>query len=101
LSAIVAGDKPTVDAILAPTFMHTTAEGKLITRARELAETQKLPLTMKATQQNVDIVGNVAIVRGVNTITEKNAVERVRFTDVFINANGAWLALSAQESPMR
>ena len=73
LTAIVAGDRRTVDAILSrqPEFTHITADGKLLYRAQELAATKKEAFTMKATDQTVDFVSNVAIVHGVNTITHR------------------------------
>jgi hypothetical protein len=38
-------------------------------------------------------------VRGLNTVTDAGKViARVRFTDVFVNVNGTWQAVSAQES---
>jgi Domain of unknown function (DUF4440) len=37
LTAIVAGDVPTVESILGPTFRHINADGQLFDRAREIA----------------------------------------------------------------
>ncbi|MFC9838506.1 DUF4440 domain-containing protein [Rhodococcus sp. NPDC127530] len=49
--------------------------------------------------QTVDIVGDTAVIHGVNTLTESGTVlARERFTDVFIQQNGTWMALSAQET---
>jgi hypothetical protein len=101
LTAIAAGDRRTVDAILSrdPEFTHITADGKLIYRAEELASTKKEAFTMKATDQTVDFVSNVAIVHGVNTIVQPHhPTERVRFTDVFVRRGTVWQAVSAQES---
>ncbi len=101
LTAIVVGDRRTVDAILSrePEFTHITADGRLLYRAQELAATKKEAFTMKATGQTVDFVSNVAIVHGVNTITQPHhPTERVRFTDVFVRRGTIWQAVSAQES---
>jgi Domain of unknown function (DUF4440) len=101
LTAIVAGDRRTVDAILSrdPEFTHITADGKLVYRAQELAETKKEAFTMKASDQTVDFVATVAIVHGINTITQPHhPTERVRFTDVFVRRGATWQAVSAQES---
>jgi Domain of unknown function (DUF4440) len=101
LTAIVAGDRRTVDAILSrdPEFTHITADGKLVYRAQELAETKKEAFTMKASDQTVDFVATVAIVHGINTITQPHhSTERVRFTDVFVRRGATWQAVSAQES---
>ncbi|MEO7201464.1 MAG: nuclear transport factor 2 family protein [Candidatus Tumulicola sp.] len=101
LTAIVAGDRRTVDAILShdPEFTHITAGGKLLYRAQELAATKKEAFTMKATGQTVDFISNVAIVHGINTIMQPHhPTERVRFTDVFVRRGATWQAVSAQES---
>jgi hypothetical protein len=103
LAAIVAGDRRTIDAILShePEFTHITADGKQLYRAQELAETKKEAFAMKATDQTVDFVANVAIVHGINTITQPHRpTARVRFTDVFVRRGMTWQAESAQESPI-
>ena len=102
LTAIVNGDRPAIASILSPAYKHISAEGTILNRAQELASTAKEAFKMKATQQTVDFVGDVAIVRGVNTITQSGKIlARVRFTDVFVKRNGTWMALSAQETTIR
>ena len=102
LTAIVNGDRPAIASILSASYKHITDEGKILNRAQELASTAKEPFTMRATQQTVDFAGDVAIVRGVNTITQSGKIlTRVRFTDVFAKRNGTWMALSAQETTIR
>lgn len=99
LAAITAGDVPTIEAILSPTFKHVNAEGQLIGRAEELASTAPLPFTMNPSEQIVDIAGNTAVIHGVNTLLQDGRVTGVeRFTDVFELQNGQWMALSAQET---
>jgi hypothetical protein len=99
LKAICDGDRATVDSILAKTYKHIDDKGYVIDRAHELSSLTKQALTMTPTEQTVDFAGDVAIVRGLNTvILEKKLLVRDRFTDVFINRNGRWLALSAQET---
>ena len=39
LKAITAGDVPTVESILGPTFKHVNSEGRLLSRAEEIAST--------------------------------------------------------------
>lgn len=53
---------------------------------------------MKWSEQTFDFAGSVAVVHGVNTITRAHKVSRERYTDVYVNQNGTWLALSAQET---
>jgi curli biogenesis system outer membrane secretion channel CsgG len=101
LTAITAGDRPTIEAILSPDFKHITSEGKLLDRAQEIGSIVKVSFTMNPTEQFVDVVGDTAVIHGVNTITETgNVLARERFTDVFVKQNGNWLALSAQETTM-
>lgn len=99
LTAITAGDVPTVEAILTPTFKHINSDGRLISRAEEVASMAPLPFTMNPSEQIVDIAGNTAVVHGVNTLVQDGeAVGVERFTDVFELQNGRWMALSAQET---
>jgi hypothetical protein len=55
---------------------------------------------MTLSQIHVELYGDVAIVRGVNTQESANPKNSgsVRFTDVFIYRGGAWRALAAQET---
>ncbi|MCV7302345.1 nuclear transport factor 2 family protein [Mycobacterium barrassiae] len=103
LAAITAGDVPTVEAILSPTFKHINSEGRLLTRAEEIASMEPLPFTMNPSDQIVDIAGNTAVIHGINTLIQPGAdgesvIGVERFTDVFELQNGQWMALSAQET---
>lgn len=99
LTAIVAGDVGTIEAILSPTFKHIDSEGRLISRAEEVASMAPLPVTMNPSDQIVDIAGDTAVIHGVNTLLQDGRVMGVeRFTDVFELQNGQWMALSAQET---
>jgi ketosteroid isomerase-like protein len=99
LVAIVNGDGKTVASILSTNFKHVTSQGKILDRAQELASMNKEKFTMNPTEQTVDFAGDVAVVHGLNTITQSGKVlARERFTDVFVKENGSWKALSAQET---
>lgn len=99
LAAITAGDRDTIAAILSPNYKHITSAGRLIDRDQEIAETAQQPVSMTPTEQAVDLASDLAVIHGLNTITQSGKVlNRERFTDVFINQNGGWLALSAQET---
>jgi hypothetical protein len=101
LTAITDGDHPTVESILALSFKHINADGKLLDRAQEIASLEKVPFTMNPSDQIVDISGDTATIHGVNTLIENGKVlARERFTDVFQLQNGVWLALSAQETTL-
>jgi len=99
LKAITAGDVVTVESILGPTFKHINSDGRLLTRAEEIAAMAPLPFTMNPSEQFVDIAGDTAVIHGVNTLIQDGEVIAVeRFTDVFVLQNGVWMALSAQET---
>ena len=99
LAAITAGDRNTIESILSPNYTHIASSGKLVDRDHEIAETTRQPFTMTPTEQAVDLAGDLAVIHGLNTITQAGKVlKRERFTDVFISQNGRWLALSAQET---
>jgi hypothetical protein len=99
LTAITSGDAATVNAVLSPTYRHVNANGKMIDRATELAMTEPLDVTFAASDQFVDITGDTAVIRGVNTITQRGKVkDRQRFTDVFLLQHGEWMAVAAQET---
>jgi Domain of unknown function (DUF4440) len=99
LKAITDGDLATVESILSGDYRHITSDGELLDRAQEVASTKPLLVTMTPSEQIVDIAGDTALIHGVNTISDAGGViERVRFTDVFVRSDGAWLAIAAQET---
>jgi len=99
LKAITDGDKPTIESILAPEFRHTNSDGKLLDRAAEMETIVPVTFTMNPTEQIVTVVGDTAVIHGVNTIVDGgNVLARERFTDVFVKQDGKWLALAAQET---
>jgi|SRR4051794_24968170 hypothetical protein len=101
LAAIVAGDRATIETILCPTFRHVNADGQMFDREQEIAAMERLPFTFQASDQFVDVVGDTAVIHGINTVMQDGKVlERERFTDVFVVQNGVWLALSAQETKL-
>ena len=54
---------------------------------------------MNPSEQLVDIAGDTAVIHGVNTLIDNGELLATeRFTDVFVLQNGAWMALSAQET---
>lgn len=99
LAAITSGDRATVEAILAPAYRHINADGVLIDRDEELAGTAPLPVVFNLGEPLIDIVGDTAVLRGINTITQDGSVvDCQRFTDVFIRVGIEWKALAAQET---
>ena len=101
LTAIVSGDRQTIEAILSPTFRHVNADGLMFDRGQEIAAMEPLPFTFQASDQFVDVAGDTAVIHGINTVVQDGKVlERERFTDVFVLQNGVWLALAAQETKL-
>jgi hypothetical protein len=99
LTAITAGDRETVESILNTNFKHIASDGKLYDRGQEINSMVKQPFTMNPSDQAVDIAGDLAVIHGVNTLTQAGKVlAKERFTDVFVNQDGSWMALSAQET---
>jgi hypothetical protein len=99
LTAITGGDVGTVEQILAREFTHINADGEFFDRAAEIAATAPLPFTMNPSEQQVDLDDDTAVIHGVNTIIgDGEVLARERFTDVFIWQDGAWKAVSAQET---
>jgi hypothetical protein len=99
LAAIVAGDAKTVAAMLSPHFIHITSRGELLDRAQEIAALRKESFTMNPSGQTVDFAGDAAVVHGLNTLVQSGkTLARERYTDVYVNRDGTWMALSAQET---
>ena len=101
LTAITDGDRAGVESILGPSFKHINSDGKLLDRAAEVASIEKVSFTMNPSEQLVDVMGDTAVIHGVNTLTEGGKVLSTEsFTDVFTLQNGTWMALSAQEATL-
>lgn len=104
LDASMKGDAKTLDSVLGGNWVHVNYQGKLLYREDALAATKKpLPYRQTLSEQTVDFAGDAAIVHGLNTVTDKKGavVLRLRYTDVYVYENGHWMAISAQETPVR
>jgi len=87
--------------ILAQNFVHINYRGAVTYREQELANVRKpKPYTEATSEQTVDFAGpTVAVVHGLNTISQRSKVVlQLRYTDVYVKQNGAWKAMSAQET---
>lgn len=93
-------DPAALARILAPDFVHTTYRGDVRNRSAELRlVTQPKPFEERTSGQTVDVLGTVAVVHGLNTITEGGKIVlRLRYTDVYELREGRWMAVSAQET---
>lgn len=98
--AIETRDAKTVAQILAPNFVHVNYRGAVQHRDAALAAvTAPKPYEQHLSGETVQFAGNVAVVHGINTVSQgSHVVLRLRFTDVFANEHGHWKAISAQET---
>lgn len=100
LQAIDMRDAGTLAGILAPGFVHITYRGQLRGRGAELElVTRPKPYVQRTGAQTVDVLDTVAIVHGINSISQGgHIVLRLRYTDVYVRLGGTWKAASAQET---
>jgi hypothetical protein len=104
VKALTARDAKALSCILAPGFMDMAWNGQLHARGEVLTGLPKRPNNgIKLSNLKVELSGNRAIVRGVNTATKPDGslLGRVRFEDIFQYRDGMWRALTAQEVLMR
>ena len=104
--AWVERDRASIERILAPEWSVTQANGSILSRAnlvRTAFETEALRVTsMVVDDVTVGLFGTTAVVRGrtVAPGTDKGLAinVRLRFTDVFLQRNGEWQAVSSHAS---
>jgi hypothetical protein len=104
VKALATRDAKALSCILAPGFMDMAWNGQLRARAEVLATLPKRPNNgTKLSNVKVELSGDRAIARGVNTATKPDGslLGRVRFEDIFQYRGGMWRALTAQEVLMR
>jgi len=102
LNALQQNDAAALDCILADEFEDTSWKGELRPKSQVLRELSGRPAQYKQTlcDLEVDLVADVAVVHGVNVITDQQAHEviRIRFTDVLRFSDHRWRAVAAQET---
>jgi hypothetical protein len=98
LDALMKGDRASIASLLAPGYKHINSSGTLLDRDQELATASEQAGPMKWTDETITLSGNTGIVHGLNTMDAAGKTVRERFTDVFVNQNGTWLAIAAQET---
>jgi ketosteroid isomerase-like protein len=98
INAVQHGDVRRFDEILAPDFLCSNPDGRLIDRAAFLAQTAR-PVTIKnleAHDVNVRIMGDVALIHARTSYTKPDGQPGGgRYTDVWARRDGRWLAVSA------
>ncbi|HEV8408569.1 MAG TPA: nuclear transport factor 2 family protein [Sphingomicrobium sp.] len=100
VEALERRDTRALDCILDESFADTSWRGQLIQKAQMMKALAGRPQsTLKLSDLTPQLIGDVAIVRGINTRSQgSNVVGSVRFVDVFVYRSGRWQAVSAQES---
>jgi len=95
-------DAAALECMLAPEFTDISYKGAVRPREQVLRE---LPKRSSEYQQHLDdltvqLLDKVAVVRGVNIITdqENKPVARIRFTDLLQFSDNHWQAVAAQET---
>lgn len=101
LHAIQIRDTAFLNRLLADDFTDISLHGE-IRHKHDVMNSPVAPAssTQQLSDMNVRSYGDVAVVTGLNTVTDKHAGWRVqtRFTDVFVERGGHWQAVSAQET---
>ena len=98
-------DTAALERILAPEFVSTDSDGRLVTRAEMFARRKSGAVKFTEFTQDdykVHVVGDTAVVPGRSTLKGirdgKNLSGRERWTDVFVRRNGSWQAVASHSS---
>jgi ketosteroid isomerase-like protein len=107
-AASVKGDTAALSAIFADTFVSTSTEGQLRTKAEVLARLKSGEVkyqTAKVDDLKISIYGDAAVVTGRwrGKFVEKGKAmdETERFTDTFIRQNGQWRCVASHASTVK
>lgn len=95
-------NRAALESILADDFVDISWSGAVRRKADMLAALNTdRTYSNQISELKAVVYGGTAIARGVNTISSANRqVTKLRFTDVFVYRRGAWIAVSAQETPI-
>ena len=98
-------DSAALERILAPEFVSTDSDGRLVTRAEMFARRRSGAVKYTAFTQDdykIHVVGDTAVVTGRSTIKGvrdgKDVSERARWTDIFVRRDGRWQAVASHSS---
>lgn len=100
LKAIAARDASALGSILDNGFVHINYKGQIEGKAAMLARIGSgVSFGERTSDHRVTVMGGVAIVHGLNTVTSGGRViARLRYTDVYLLRGSVWKAISAQET---
>ncbi len=95
-------DAAALECVLAREFVDISWKGAVRPREQVLRELPKrsFDYQQRLDDLSVQLLDNVAVVRGINIITDQQnkPVARIRFTDVLQFSENQWKAISAQET---
>lgn len=98
-------DLAALERILAPEYVSTGSDGRLMTRDQVFARRKSGQVTFTGFTQDdyrVHVIGDAAIVTGRSTIKGirdgKDWSGQERWTDVFVRRNGRWQAVATHSS---
>jgi ketosteroid isomerase-like protein len=107
-AANLKGDAAALGAIFADTFISTSSEGKVRTRAEMLAQLKSGEIkyqTSKVDDMKVFVYGDAAVVNGrwkAKFVEKGKTVDATeRFTDTYIRQNGQWRCVASQGSTIK
>jgi ketosteroid isomerase-like protein len=107
-AASVKGDTAALGAIFADTFITTSPEGKVRTKAEMLAQMKSGEIKYqksKVDDMKVSVYGDAAVVTGrwTGRFVEKGKTvdSTERFTDTFVRQNGEWRCVASHGSTIK
>jgi hypothetical protein len=100
----VEDDPVALEDILAPDFLHVVP-GEIITKEQQLQFLRQHPASSQHPEKrfedlHVRVYGEAGIVNGAVIETGEHGQRKTLFTDVFVQRDGKWQAVSAQELPV-
>lgn len=101
---LATSDSATLDRILADDFLHVVGPGQTITKSQHIAWAVKHPRPNSRHARfdalTIRVFGDAAVATGTVAVADdvSHTTSRDSFTDVFVYRDGAWRAVSAQET---
>jgi ketosteroid isomerase-like protein len=98
-------DVKTLDRLEADDWLYTSADGKLISKAQDIADVSSgtyQATEFKMSDLKVRVYGDTAVITGrqteVATMSGKDASDQFRITDVWLKRNGQWGCIASHLS---
>lgn len=101
LDAYLNRDVAAIERIEADDFTITHPDGRMLTKVEQIAGLKKsagqkdTSITFSTEETRVRLFGDTAILTGVFVFTQKDKVERSRYTDVYVKRNGRWQVVAS------